>query len=263
MIFLPVGRNDGIARCGITVHFVLADHRRSSILGNHKTGIQSRIGYQKLRKFAKSHNQLRDTAFGNVSQFCQGNGEKVIGDSQRLTVEISTGNDSVFVREDRWIVRDGIDFGQQYGGNIADSVFRSTMHLRDATERVRILYVRLGTFDQFAACQQFTESLSRLDLSGMRAYLLDAIHKRVDASVEGFKRKSSYQVGFLGKAESFENGKYTVGTHELGTVEQCKPFLAHEPDGFPAKFVEHADCFAFLSFIVDVAHTNQRKEQIG
>ena len=29
------------------------------------------------------------------------------------------------------------------------------------------------------------------------------------------------------------------------------------------KFVEHADCFAFLSFIVDVAHTNQRKEQIG
>ena len=137
------------------------------------------------------------------------------------------------------------------------------MHLRDATERVRILYVRLGTFDQFAACQQFTESLSCLDLSGMRAYLLDAIHKRVDASVEGFKRKSSYQVGFLGKAEGFENGKYTVGTHELGTVEQCKPFLAHEPNGFPAKFVEHADCFAFLSFIVDVAHTDQRKEQIG
>ena len=123
--------------------------------------------------------------------------------------------------------------------------------------------MRFGTFDQFAACQQFTESLSRLDLSGMRAYLLDAIHKRVDSSVEGFKRKSSYQVGFLGKAEGFENGKYTVGTHELGTVEQCKPFLAHEPDGFPAKFVEHADGFTFLSFIVDIAHTDQRKEQIG
>ena len=123
--------------------------------------------------------------------------------------------------------------------------------------------MRFGTFDQLAACQQFTESLSRLDLSGVRAYLLDTIHKRVDASVEGFERKGGYQVSFLGEAEGFENGKYTVGTHELGTVEQCKPFLAHEPDGFPAKFVEHADGFAFLSFIVDVAHTDQRKEQIG
>ena len=123
VVFLPVGRNDGIARCGIAVHFILTDHRRSSVLGNHKAGIQSRIGYQKFRKFAKSHNQLRDTAFGDISQFCQGNGEKVIGDSQRLTVEISTGNDSVFVREDRWIVRDGIDFGQQYGGNVTDGIF--------------------------------------------------------------------------------------------------------------------------------------------
>ena len=104
--------------------------------------------------------------------------------------------------------------------------------------------MRFGTFDQFAACQQFTESLSRLDLSGMRAYLLDTIHKRVDTSVEGFKRKGGYQVSFLGEAEGFENGKYTIGTHELGTVEQRKPFLAHEPDGFPAKFVEYADGFA-------------------
>ena len=39
VVFLPVGRNDGIARCGIAVHFVLTDHRRSSVLGNHKAGV--------------------------------------------------------------------------------------------------------------------------------------------------------------------------------------------------------------------------------
>ena len=83
----------------------------------------------------------------------------------------------------------------------------------------------LGTFDQFAACQQFTESLSRLDLSGVRAYLLDAIHKRIDASVEGFERKGGYQVSFLGEAEGFENGKYTVGTLNWVPLSSASPSL--------------------------------------
>ena len=69
------------------------------------------------------------------------------------------------------------------------------MHLRDATERIRVLHVLLGLGYQFATRKQPAEILARLNLSAVRAYLLDAVHKRVDAAVEGFERQGGYQVG--------------------------------------------------------------------
>lgn len=67
--------------------------------------------------------------------------------------------------------------------------------------------------------QQFAEVLARFDLSFVGTDLLDAIHERVDATVKGFQGEGGYQVGFLGEAESFKNGKDTVGAHELRTVQ--------------------------------------------
>ncbi len=190
---------------------------------------------------------MGDTAFGDISQFGQSDGEEVIRDGKRLPVKVSAGDDPVFIGEDGGVVRDGIDFGQQYGGNVADGVFRGTMYLRDAAEGVGSCTCACGRSISSLPASSLRKALPSRSVR-VRAYLLDTVHKRVDASVEGFERKGGYQVSFLGEAEGFENGKYTVGTHELGTVEQCKPFLAHEPDGFPAKFVEHADGFA-LSFL--------------
>ena len=120
-----------------------------------------------------------------------------------------------------------------------------------------------GTGYEFAAFQEFAEALSRLDLSFVGTDLLDAIHERVDAAVKGFQRKSGYQVGFLGEAEGFKNGKNTVGTHELRTVQQGKSLFAHQLDGFPAEFIEYADRFALPAFVVHIAHTDKGQEKIG
>ena len=96
---------------------------------------------------------MGDTAFGDISQFGQGDGEEVIRDGKRLPVEVSAGDDPVFIGEDGGVVRNGIDFSQQYGGNVADGVFRGTVYLRDAAEGLGILNVIFVTFDQFATGQ--------------------------------------------------------------------------------------------------------------
>ena len=96
---------------------------------------------------------MGDTAFGDISQFGQSDGKEIIRDGKRLPVKVSAGDDPVFIGEDGGVVRDGIDFGQQYGGNVANGIFGGTMYLRDAAEGVGILNVLFVTFDQFATGQ--------------------------------------------------------------------------------------------------------------
>ena len=101
MVFLPVTGHDRVAAGGITVHLVLAHHAGCRILRDHKAGIQSGIGNQKFRQAPKAHDQLRDTAFGNISQLSQRNCKEIVGDRQRLAVEITSGDDLVLVGKDR------------------------------------------------------------------------------------------------------------------------------------------------------------------
>ena len=177
-------------------------------------------------------------------------------------MKVSAGDDTVFIRKDGRIVRHRINLRQQNRRDIPDSILRCAMHLRNATERIRILHMLAGAGDEFAALQQFAEVLARFDLSFVGTDLLDAIHERVDATVKGFQGEGGYQVGFLGEAESFKNGKDT-GAHELRTVQQGKAFLAHQFDGLPAEFIEYADSLALPTFIVHVTHTDKRQEKIG
>ena len=55
---------------------------------------------------------MGDTAFGDISQFGQSDGKEVIRDGKRLPMEVSAGDDPVFIGKNGRVVRDGIDFGQ-------------------------------------------------------------------------------------------------------------------------------------------------------
>ena len=90
MVFLSVAGYYGVAAGGITVHFILAYHAGSRILGNHETRIKSRIGNQKFGQSAKSHNELCHTPFRYVSQFGHSNGKIIIYQCQGLSVEVAT-----------------------------------------------------------------------------------------------------------------------------------------------------------------------------
>ena len=117
--------------------------------------------------------------------------------------------------------------------------------------------------NDFTAFQEFTEIIACLDLSSVRTDLLDAIHKRIDTPIESFEGKSGNKVGFLGKAESFQNGKHTIGTHKLRTIEQGKALLTHKLHRLPTKLIEDTDGLTLLTFIINIAHTNKRQEEIG
>lgn len=121
----------------------------------------------------------------------------------------------------------------------------------------------LGTSYQLTAFQQFAESGTRLDLSLVGTYLLDAVHEGVDAAVKSFERQGGNQVGPPREALCLEDGKHAVGTHELGAVEQGQSFLALQFDRLPAELVEHTDGLALLSLVVDVAHADEGQEEVG
>ena len=116
--------------------------------------------------------------------------------------------------------------------------------------------------DQFAALQNTAESIARLDLSGMRTHLLDAIHKRIDPPVEGFERQGCNQVRPLRHGKSTHQGKHAVGTHKLRTVQQRQSLFTHQAHRLPGKLVQDTDCLPLLPFIIHISHSDKRKEKI-
>lgn len=100
MVFLPIAGNNGIGAGGITVHLILAHHGSCGILRYHKTGVQTGVGYQEFGQSAQAHDKLGYTPFGDIAQFGKGYAEEIERDGKRLSVEVTTGDDAVFVGED-------------------------------------------------------------------------------------------------------------------------------------------------------------------
>ena len=46
-------------------------------------------------------------------------------------------------------------------------------------------------------------------------------------------------------------------------LSNAKSLFTHQLHRFPAELVEHADSLALLSFIINIAHTDKRQEEIG
>lgn len=99
MVFLSVAGDNGIAAGCIAIHLVLAYHRGGSVLGYHESRIQAGIGNQKLRQPAQSHNELGNATLGNISQLGKGDTQEIVRNGKRLPVEVSAGDNEVFVRK--------------------------------------------------------------------------------------------------------------------------------------------------------------------
>ena len=263
VVLLSVAGDDGVRGRGVAIHLVLADHGRGGVLRNHEAGVQSRVGHQEFGQAAQAHDELCHAPFGDVAQFGQGDAQVVVDQREGLAVEVAAGDDEVLIGEDGGIVRHRVDFRQQHRGRVADGILGGAVHLRHAAEGVGVLHVLLGPGNEFAAFEQAAEVVARLNLSPVRADLLDAVHEGVDASVEGFERQGGDEVGPAREALGLEDGKDAVGRHELRAVQQGQALLAHQADGFPAEFVQHADGLAFPAFVVDVAHADEGQEEVG
>src|SRR5690554_1058863 len=101
VVFLSVGRVDGIHRRGGAQLLVFADDGRGGVLGNHEAGIQPRIGDEKCRKIAQAVDQLVGSSLRNTAQLRHRDRHEIQGDRQGLAVEIPRRYDGVFVGQDR------------------------------------------------------------------------------------------------------------------------------------------------------------------
>ena len=178
-------------------------------------------------------------------------------------MEITGRNDDILLGEDRRVIRRAVDLGFENTAYIVDRIFRRTVYLGNATERIGILHVLLRTGDHLAAFEQATEIASRSKLSLVGTDFMHLVDERVDAAVECVERHRADQVGPLAQATSLDKRIYAESRHELRTVQQGEALLRLQRNRLPAElledFVRRTPCTLVLHF----AEAQQRQAHVG
>ena len=102
-------------------------------------------------------------------------------------MEVACRDDQILVRTYRRVIGRGIDLHVNDRLDIRDGILDSPMHLRNATEGVRILHVHLGLGYQFTAPEQGIQMTRRSQLAKMRTYHVDSKVKGIDTAVVGLQ----------------------------------------------------------------------------
>src|SRR5690606_10927871 len=113
MIFLVVATWYCIYRCRSAQLFVFTYDTGSGVLRNHETGMQAGIFYQEGRQSPAATDELVSSSFADACDLTHSNTQEVERDGQRLSVEISTAEDHVFIRKNIWVIGNGIYFAQE------------------------------------------------------------------------------------------------------------------------------------------------------
>ena len=119
-------------------------------------------------------------------------------------MEVTCRDDHVLVREHCRVVGDGVDFLTEDLRHVGDGVFRSAVHLRDATERIRVLHMLFLAGYHLAAFQEVTETLSGDNLSAVMTDLMNLVVERLDAAVESVQRDCANHIGEVLQTECLE-----------------------------------------------------------
>ena len=259
MVFLPLGGFNRIHAGRAAQLLALAYNRSGGVLRNHETAVQARLLDQEARQFPLASNQLVGTAFGNIAQFGHGDAQEILSQGQRLAVEVAGGNNQILVRENRRVVGHGIDFLERNPAHVFNGIFRSSVNLRDAAERIGILHMRLVTFNHLAAFQVFAESRSGIHLALVTAYLLDFRIERLDAAIKGFQRQSPDQIGHLAQMLRLHHVVHRKRAHELRAIEQSQTFFGCQFYRLPAMLGQDFRSRAFFPVHPDFAQADQRQ----
>ena len=187
---------------------------------------------------------LRDTC-----EFAHGNGQRVHGNGDGLSMEVAGRDDHVLVRENVGIVRGGVDFVLQHGLHIRDIVLHGAVYLRDAAEAVRVLHMFFGAADELASFQDLHVFFAGKNLPLVRAQMMGEGKERFNAAVESVQGHGADKVGPAAQARALEDAPDSVRAHELRPVQQGQPLLALQPDRLPAQFFPYVGRGTDLSFV--------------
>ncbi|CAI8260182.1 MAG: Uncharacterised protein [Flavobacteriia bacterium] len=142
-------------------------------------------------------------------------------------MEVSSA-EHILAREYGRVVRHRIDLPFHHALYILKCLKSSSVHLWDATERIRVLYVLFGSVETRAVRQGAPDAFSYKSLSWLLAKELKALIKGLKPCIEGINGYAGDQIGPIGNAIRTKEGQRTDRRHELGSVEQRQTFLGPE-----------------------------------
>ena len=145
---------------------------------------------------------------------------------------------------------------------IAFRIFRCAMHLRHATERVRILHIHLGLPDQFAAFQQFGNPCSRPNLPLVRPNRVYGVRERLNSAVVGLQRHGADLVRPIAQTLTLQERPHGKGIHVLRSVEQGKSLFGHKLDGFPAHSLQYVCSGKDFPSIFNFSHPDKWQREV-
>ena len=137
------------------------------------------------------------------------------------------------------------------------------MNLRDASERIRILHVRLRLLHNLATLEQLSHASRRDDLSLVRTHLMHSVGERRRESVVGVERHSSNLVSPIAQAVRLQESPNCERTHVLRAVEQRQTFLRCELNRLPVELLQHLLAAYHLAVYLHFAETYERKREMS
>ena len=178
-------------------------------------------------------------------------------------MEIACGDDKVFVREYGRVVCGAVYLRFNHTFDISDGVFRCSMDLRHAAERIRVLHMYLLLLYDLAAFKKLPYACGRLDLPLMCTDLMNLRIERLYTAVVCLKGHGSYLVRPIRQLLGLQERPHCMCAHELCAVEQSQTFLGFQLYRFPTHFLPHFRSLTDLAFICHLSQSYQRKAHVG
>ena len=141
MILLARARRNRVDRRRMAERLVLGDERGGDVLRDHEPGVQASIRRQECRQpIAQIRiDEALDAPLRDVRKLGNGHCERIERESEWLAMEIPRRYQHLLVHEHERVVGRRIQLGRHRVVDVIEQITRSTVHLRRAAKRVRVL----------------------------------------------------------------------------------------------------------------------------
>ena len=263
-VLLVLAAGNAVDTAGGAQLLGLAHNGGGGVLRNHETAVETGLGDKERRQTALGVDELVGAALADGSELGDGDGQEVEHHGKGLAVEVTAADDHVLVGKNDGVVGGGVDLGLDNADNISYGVLGGSVHLRGATETVRILHMLLVAADYLAALGVAANRLGGLKLPFVGTHHVKALEEGLYAAVESVEAEAQNHVGLRAESFGFHEAPNSVAAHELGSVKEGEAFLALQLDGLPAFGFVNLFGGAATSFPINLAHAeNGGEHQVG
>ena len=137
------------------------------------------------------------------------------------------------------------------------------MHLRNTSERIRILHILLRLLHNLAALKQLAHTCSRGNLSLMRAHLMNSVGEGGCKSVVSIERHCSNPVCPFAQPVRLQQRPHSESPHILRTVEQRQSLFRGKLYWLPLQPLQQLGSRYHLALILHLAQSYEWQREMS